>query len=356
MMKGVRGVVEHKPVGETNWEYRVGNALGWNEETSQKEKLQGYGMLSYYRPTIQVMLKVESAERLQQKREKQDLIFTKSYVDDVTKKRSENSEEKTDCLEKMIQALQKLTLQERNSRSTGQELPGEEANSEQRKKRETKTREVYPEAELIEKEGILETKDTDNLTIATEECTQRGEHLEVGTAAPDQDERIQQEIQERTFFDIWMEFVYSERIQEGMYNNLVETNKKGCKCGKGRMSFPHWPPTSLDEAKALFNNCLDKENTHRRYIARSWWAFVARIAAIKPWKQQIKQEIYPQKEREIRERCGIQFDDEIPEKHHKRRKADCQGICEPTVRKQRYACLCDCGHHREECPVHQKNF
>jgi hypothetical protein len=42
------------------------------------------------------------------------------------------------------------------------------------------------------------------------------------------------------------------------------------------MTFPHWPPTSLDEAKALFNNCLDKENTHRKYLARSWWAFVAR--------------------------------------------------------------------------------
>jgi hypothetical protein len=92
---------------------------------------------------------------------------------------------------------------------------------------------------LIEKEEILGIKDTENLMIATEECAQKDEHLEVGTTAvtaPSQDERIQQEIQKRSLFDIWMEFVYSERIQEGMYNNLVETNKKGCECGKGRMS------------------------------------------------------------------------------------------------------------------------
>jgi hypothetical protein len=149
--------------------------------------------------------------------------------------------------------------------------------------------------------------------------------------------------------------VYSERIQEGMYGKLVSTSQGRCECGKGGMSFPHWPPTSLDEAKALFDNCLNKENTHRKYLARSWWAFVARIAATRPWKQQIKQEIYIQKEREIREKCDIRLDEETPVKR-RRRKADCKGICEPTLRKQKYACLCDCGHHREECPVHQKNL
>jgi hypothetical protein len=107
-----------------------------------------------------------------------------------------------------------------------------------------------------------------------------------------------------------------------------------------------------DEAKALFN----KENTHRKYLAGSWWAFVARIAAIRPWKQQIKQEIYIQKEREIRERCDIRLDEETPVRRQKR-KADCQGICEPALRKQRYACLRDCGHHREEfCFVSRKGF
>ncbi|KAN0083025.1 hypothetical protein V8E54_002113 [Elaphomyces granulatus] len=102
-----------------------------------------------------VMLKVESAERLQQKREKRDLGFTRSYVIDiveVTGKRSKEEEEEEACLEKLIQALQKLTLQEKDSRSTGQELPEEKANSEQKR-----TREIYPEAELIEKEEILGT-------------------------------------------------------------------------------------------------------------------------------------------------------------------------------------------------------
>ncbi|KAN0066828.1 hypothetical protein V8E54_015117 [Elaphomyces granulatus] len=224
-MKGIQEVVRHQPVGETNWEYRVGKALGWNEETSQEEKLRGYGMLGYNRPVIQVMLKVESAERLQHKREKRDLGFTRSYVIDiveVTGKRSKEEEEEEACLEKLIQALRKITLQEKDSRSTGQELPEEKANSEQER-----TREIYPEAELIEKEEILGTKDAENLTIAPGKCAQEDERLEVGTTAPSQDERIQREIQNRSLFDIWMEFVYSERIQEGMYNNLVETNKRG---------------------------------------------------------------------------------------------------------------------------------
>jgi len=75
-----------------------------------------------------------------------------------------------------------------------------------------RTREIYPEAELIEKEEILGTKDAENLTIAPGKCAQEDERLEVGTTAPSQDERIQREIQNRSLFDIWMEFVYSERI------------------------------------------------------------------------------------------------------------------------------------------------
>jgi hypothetical protein len=351
-MAGVRGVVEHKPVGETNWEYRVGKALGWSEETSHREKLQGYGMLSYYRP---VMLKMESTERLRKFEEKEDLVF-RSYVDDVvkiTKKQSKDSEKETDCLEEVIR-----TLQERSPESTGQELPGKEAGNEHDEKKELRAREVYPEAELTEQKKIFLNEDitkSEDLRISVEEFTLENEHLNVGTAALNQKDDIRQSAQEGGLYDIWMEFVYSERIQDGMYGNLVETNKEGCMCGKGRMTFPHWPPTSFNEAKSLFDNCLNEENTHRKHITRSWWAFVAIIAAIRPWKQQIKQEIYIQKEREIRERCDIRFDEDTPVKRQ-RRKADCQGICEPTLRKQRYACLCDCGHHREECPVHQKNL
>jgi hypothetical protein len=117
-MKGVRGIVEHQPVGETNWEYQVGKALRWSEETSREEKLRGYGILNYYRPAIQVMLKEGLEKRLIRQQEKQDLVFTRSYVDDVvevTKKQSMEEEAEENRLEKMIQALQKLTLPGKDS-------------------------------------------------------------------------------------------------------------------------------------------------------------------------------------------------------------------------------------------------
>jgi hypothetical protein len=351
-MKGVRGLVEHRPVGETNWDYQVGKALRWNEETSREEKLLNYGILNYYRPVIQVMLKVGLEGRLTRQQEKQDLVFTRSYVDDVvevSKKQSVEEEAEENRLEEMIQALRKLTLPGKDSRVTEQRSPEKDVD------RKQEIGEVSPEAELTNEERILDVEDNGKLTIATEKCTQESEHSEASTAAPNQDKDIQQTNTKESLFKMWMEFVYSERIQEGMYGRLVNTNQGRCECGKGRVSFPHWPPTSLYEAETLFDNCLNQENTHRRYLARSWWAFVARIAATKPWKQQIKQEIYIQKEREIREACDIRLDEEVPVKR-RRRKADCQGICEPTLRKQKYACLCDCGHHREECPVHQKNL
>jgi hypothetical protein len=351
-MEGVRRLVEHQSVGETNWDYQVGKALRWSKETSREKRVLGYGILNYYRPAILIMLKVGLGKRLTRQQEKQDLVFTRSYVDDVVEVlRKQSMEEKAEenRLEEMIQALQKLTLPGKDSKVTEQESPEKDVDKEQG------ISEVSPEAELMRKERILDVEDNGELTIATEECTRENEHLEASLTAPNQDENIQRTNAKESLFETWMEFVYSERIQEGLYGRLVKTNQGWCECGKGRMSFPHWPPTSLNEAETLFENCLNNENTHRKYLARSWWAFVARIAAVEPWKQQVKKEIYVQKEREIREACEIRFDEEITITR-RRRKADCQGICEPTLKKQKYACLCDCGHHREECPVHQKNL
>ena len=69
---------------------------------------------------------MEFEKRLRQKEEKDDLILTRSYADDIieiTKKQSEESKEETDCLEKAIQALRELTSQEGDPRSAGQDLP-----------------------------------------------------------------------------------------------------------------------------------------------------------------------------------------------------------------------------------------
>jgi hypothetical protein len=75
----------------------------------------------------------------------------------------------------------------------------------------------------------------------------------------------------------WEEFVYSERIRSGIYGKMASLTGIECRCGKGRMTYPHWPPTSRNEALALLDNCLKTDNTHRRYLAYCWWVFAHSI-------------------------------------------------------------------------------
>ena len=49
-------------------------------------------------------------------------------------------------------------------------------------------------------------------------------------------------------FSLWMEYVRSTRAQEGLYGWLPRLGQGRCHCGRSRMSFPHWPPTSFEEA------------------------------------------------------------------------------------------------------------
>jgi hypothetical protein len=139
---------------------------------------------------------MEFEKRLRQKEEKDDLILTRSYADDVieiTKKQSEESKEETDGLEKAIQALKELTLQEGDPRSAGQDLPRNKNEKEHDEKEEMKVREVYPEAELTEQNKIFMNEDitkSEDLRISVERCTLKNEYLEVGTTAPNQEDDI----------------------------------------------------------------------------------------------------------------------------------------------------------------------
>ena len=58
----------------------------------------------------------------------------------------------------------------------------------------------------------------------------------------------------------WEEYVYAERIRSGMYGKLADLAMGG----KGKMTYPHWPPTSRNEALALLDNCLKEDNIHRK--------------------------------------------------------------------------------------------
>jgi len=110
-----------------------------------------------------------------------------------------------------------------------------------------------------------------------------------------------QEVKERPsrqpdplLFESWLEFVYSARLQDGLYGKLPSTRGRKCYCNKGRMSFLHWPPTSIEEATELYGNCFDEDNTHRRYLPYCWWTFINKLATMHKWPSQNNQQRYEQ--------------------------------------------------------------
>jgi hypothetical protein len=44
-----------------------------------------------------------------------------------------------------------------------------------------------------------------------------------------------------------------------------------CYCRKSAISFPHWPPSSYQEAVQQLRCVLGENINHRKYLASSWW-------------------------------------------------------------------------------------
>lgn len=71
----------------------------------------------------------------------------------------------------------------------------------------------------------------------------------------------------------WLDFVYSARIERGMYGHLQLRQNQSCACGLSCASYPHWPPTTLKESFDQLVYLQDKHNRHRRYLAQQCWTF-----------------------------------------------------------------------------------
>jgi hypothetical protein len=69
----------------------------------------------------------------------------------------------------------------------------------------------------------------------------------------------------------WLAFIYNSRHSEGKHANLIIPEKRCvCFCGRARISYPHWPPTTLPEAFDQLDCLLGDHNCHRRYLAHQW--------------------------------------------------------------------------------------
>jgi hypothetical protein len=106
-------------------------------------------------------------------------------------------------------------------------------------------------------------------------------------------------------YGLWKEFVMSTRIKEGWYHQLPELGEGKCRCGKAKISYPHWPPTSTNEADAQFEYSIDERNTHRRPLVINWWRHFNEFANMKEWTASEPQQRYREAEATIREASPI---------------------------------------------------
>ena len=166
----------------------------------------------------------------------------------------------------------------------------------------------------------------------------------------------------------WLAFVRSERQKDGLSSFLpsfhsVQKSAVQCYCGKSAISFPHWPPTSYDEAIEQLRFLLGKQIGHRKYLASQWLAFVNQNAFLDSSPDQSARKWYRYLADMIEARCPIFVElREMEEKEELQRYArlryckalSCTAFCQPSLNDpDRFCCLCHCRHHREVCPVHR---
>lgn len=176
------------------------------------------------------------------------------------------------------------------------------------------------------------------------------EHMKLNKHKEIPQKRTRQKID---IFEVWMEFVYSERIKNGLYDRLPRLGKDRCECKKSQIGYPHWPPTSFEEAKAQFEYRLREKNTHKKYLTHCWWVFCNNMAEQHPWNVGGKQQIYRKQAEEVERRCPTLQEELIQEEPYRRPEGwRCFEYCEPTLKKGSCSCLCFCEHHMGRCPVH----
>jgi hypothetical protein len=206
--------------------------------------------------------------------------------------------------------------------------------------------------------GLIDLRTFDRRKETTDIATPNNENNQVVSATTKRKEQrpIPMEDESRKgLFNLWMEFAYSERIKIGWYDRMPSLGKGKCRCGKGRISYPHWPPTSVEEAAEQFELCQDDNNEHRRNLVVHWWRHFNDFASIKEWKVSEKQQRYRDAEKTIRESSEV-IQQELERSTNVRKKRpkgwNCCEYCEPVLKEKKCSCLCHCEDHRDECPIH----
>src|ERR1700735_1792715 len=183
------------------------------------------------------------------------------------------------------------------------------------------------------------------------------ENIQRAATATDEIER-QREVTTKDsrmeLYGLWMEFAITERIKNGWYDKMPSLGEGRCQCRRGRISYPHWPPTSVEEATEQFELCQDDNNEHRRSLVIQWWNHFNGFANMTEWKASEKQQRYKDAEKLIRE-SSIKVQQELERSTMVKKRPKgwgCREYCEPVLKEGRCSCLCHCEEHRDLCPTH----
>src|SRR6267378_1391318 len=85
-------------------------------------------------------------------------------------------------------------------------------------------------------------------------------------------EELEHDDKKKILRDSWLEYVTSEMSALGLTHGLPRLRRqfrtRAC-CHKSRISYPHWPPSSEEEAFDQLDCLLDEPKTapHRMYLA-----------------------------------------------------------------------------------------
>jgi hypothetical protein len=135
---------------------------------------------------------------------------------------------------------------------------------------------------------------------------------------------------------------------------MPDKNRGRCACRKASISYPHWPPTTKEEALQQFGYTMLDENEHRKNLVLRWWEHFNDFANMTPWNVSERQGRYREAAELIKEHSIIvQRELEKSLTHEKRPKGwRCHEYCNKVIEKKEVSCLCHCGQHRDQCPIH----
>jgi hypothetical protein len=146
----------------------------------------------------------------------------------------------------------------------------------------------------------------------------------------------------RLLRESWLGYVEVELRKEGIELLELPEGRRHCNCGKSRTSYPHWPPTCQSEAVDQLHCLVGESYPHRQYLAQCWMAFLLG----KSTEDQTMISL-------VQKSCTVLALPKHEPPRCRRRKMDCEQICQPVLDANSCHCLCGCFTHREECPVHK---